>query len=276
MKWYGFLGIVIMLLVEVNFYLQVEPFASLYFPFAWFGLILFLDALVFKFHKKSLLHNNRKKFIFLLVSSALFWWLFEALNMGIINWTYHGGMPHRSFFGMVVFRTISFSTVLPAVFEVAELLRVKKFFMKMQHPQKRKVPADILYGMIIIGIITLILPLVWPQYFFPLVWITFFFLFDPVNYMHGQHSIVGSVFQKKFALPLTLAVAGGICGFFWEFWNYWAVRKWVYHIPFVGFVKIFEMPLLGYLGYIPFAFELFAMYHLVIYYVRNGRLMKKN
>jgi hypothetical protein len=28
----------------------------------------------------------------------------------------------------------------------------------------------------------------------------------------------------------------------------------------VGFLKIFEMPVLGYLGYLPFALELYAMY----------------
>ena len=31
-------------------------------------------------------------------------------------------------------------------------------------------------------------------------------------------------------------------------------------MPFVGFWKVFEMPLLGYLGYIPFAMELYAIY----------------
>ncbi|MCP4898432.1 MAG: hypothetical protein GY906_15770, partial [bacterium] len=33
--------------------------------------------------------------------------------------------------------------------------------------------------------------------------------------------------------------------------------------PFFDFVRIFEMPLLGYGGYLPFALELFVMYHLV-------------
>ena len=50
-------------------------------------------------------------------------------------------------------------------------------------------------------------------------------------------------------------------GFLWEFWNYYAIPKWTYDIPFVGFFKIFEMPILGYLGYLPFALELYAMYY---------------
>ncbi len=38
-------------------------------------------------------------------------------------------------------------------------------------------------------------------------------------------------------------------GFWWEMWNYYSLPKWYYTIPYVGFRKIFEMPLLGYLGY---------------------------
>ncbi len=52
-------------------------------------------------------------------------------------------------------------------------------------------------------------------------------------------------------------------GIFWEFWNYWAIPKWIYNVPFVGFFKIFEMPILGYFGYFPFAFELYTMYFFV-------------
>jgi hypothetical protein len=53
-----------------------------------------------------------------------------------------------------------------------------------------------------------------------------------------------------------------LTAFFWEFWNYWAYPKWIYTIPFVDFWHIFEMPLLGYGGYLPFSLELFAFYQL--------------
>jgi hypothetical protein len=47
-------------------------------------------------------------------------------------------------------------------------------------------------------------------------------------------------------------------------WNFLSYPKWIYHVPFVGFLHVFEMPLLGYLGYIPFSWELFALYHLIV------------
>ncbi|OGK99442.1 MAG: hypothetical protein A3J45_08560 [Candidatus Rokubacteria bacterium RIFCSPHIGHO2_02_FULL_69_13] len=47
----------------------------------------------------------------------------------------------------------------------------------------------------------------------------------------------------------------------WEFWNFWALSRWTYTVPYGGDWKIFEMPVLGYLGFPPFALEAFAMYN---------------
>jgi len=51
------------------------------------------------------------------------------------------------------------------------------------------------------------------------------------------------------------AMAGLICGFFWELWNSQSLAHWVYTVPFVHDFKIFEMPILGYAGYLPFGLE---------------------
>jgi hypothetical protein len=39
--------------------------------------------------------------------------------------------------------------------------------------------------------------------------------------------------------------------------------KWVYDVPFVDWFKLFEMPILGYGGYLPFALEVFAAWSLL-------------
>ena len=82
--------------------------------------------------------------------------------------------------------------------------------------------------------------------------------------------------DRKLVVTLSLLLAGIIMGFFWEFWNYLAVTKWYYNIPFLGFFKIFEMPVLGYLGYFPFAFELYAMYWFIrsLFVKRENLLIK--
>ena len=57
--------------------------------------------------------------------------------------------------------------------------------------------------------------------------------------------------------------AGWTCGILWEFWNYWAAAKWIYIFPIGQSSKVFEMPLLGYLGFLPFALECKVMYEFV-------------
>jgi hypothetical protein len=136
-------------------------------------------------------------------------------------------------------------------------------FDKQKLKKKHKLTKVGLYTIIASGIVSFFLHLAFPAFAFPLVWLSFFLILDPINYMHKQPSIIQHWKDRKLAIPFTLAVAGLIIGFFWEFWNYWAIPKWTYTIPYLGFLKIFEMPILGYLGYIPFAFEIYAMYWFV-------------
>jgi 8-oxo-dGTP pyrophosphatase MutT (NUDIX family) len=44
-------------------------------------------------------------------------------------------------------------------------------------------------------------------------------------------------------------------------WNIFAFPKWIYHVEPFEFGFIFEMPILGYGGYLPFGLEVFALYH---------------
>lgn len=69
--------------------------------------------------------------------------------------------------------------------------------------------------------------------------------------------------NKDWRPIIALALGCLMCGFFWEMWNYYSYPKWIYHLPLVNFMHVFEMPVLGYIGYIPFSLELFALYHLV-------------
>ena len=52
-----------------------------------------------------------------------------------------------------------------------------------------------------------------------------------------------------------MLLAALICGGFWEMWNYNSLAKWEYAVPFVGRYRVFEMPVLGYAGYLPFGLE---------------------
>jgi len=262
-KWYGVFGILLIILVEINFFLKIEPFASFYFPLIWLGYILVVDAIIYKLKRNSLAMNRRWQFIGLFFLSAVFWWIFEFINLRTGNWWYKGTLTFE-FLSLPVRRTIYFVFVLPAIFETTELVRSIHLFDKIKLHKKYRITKRFLHVMFGIGIVCFVLPLIWPYLFFPLVWLAFFFLLDPINYLHKQPSVIQHLKDRKLVIPLSLLAAGVICGFFWEFWNYWAVTKWYYELPwFVSWFKVFEMPILGYLGYFPFAFELYAMYWFV-------------
>ena len=184
------------------------------------------------------------------------------MNLGVGNWNYNS-IEGAAAVSNVGWKTIYFSTVLPAFFETVELFRSIHLFDKVRLHRKHRITKHLLQIILGLGILSFLLPLLFPKYAFPLIWLTFFLLLDPINYLHHQPSIIGHLKDKKLVIPLSLLAAGITLGFFWEFWNYWAATKWHYNIPFVGFLKIFEMPLLGYLGYFPFALELYAMYWFV-------------
>ena len=264
-KLYGYLGILMVLFSEINFYLKIEPFASWYFPIIWFGYIFILDAIIYKLKAHSLIMSRKEQFVKALLLSVLIWWLFELINLKTFNWNYLSLTSYKepTLFRLFVFRTIAFSTVLPGVIETYELLRTFKLFNKVKLEKHHKITHKFLHLMTYIGIAMIMLSALWPKYFYPFVWTAFFFILDPINYLHKQPSIIGYWKNGNIKTPLMLFVAGTIAGILWEFWNYYAVVKWTYEIPFVGFFKIFEMPILGYLGYGPFAFELFAMYYFI-------------
>jgi hypothetical protein len=258
-KTYGIIGIILIFLVEINFLLKIEPFASWYFPIVWIGYILVIDALNYKIKGKSLIKNNLLLFVGLFFLSAFFWYAFELLNFSVQNWNYIGSSGESSIL-RGIFRFLSFATVLPALFETSELIKSIHLFDKVKLKKKLNINKKFLHSTIILGVLCFFLPIIFPKFAFPLVWLSFFLILDPINYIHKQPSIIGFFKKGKLKIPLSLLLAGIILGFLWEFWNYWSVHKWIYNIPYVDFLKIFEMPLLGYLGYFPFAWELYAMY----------------
>ena len=259
---YGLVGILLILFVELNYFLKIQPFANWYFPIVWMGYILIVDAVVYKLNSNSLISNRRSQFLGMVIISSLFWWIFEFMNLSVNNWSY-SRIPEMALAARNIYGTIAFATILPAFFETVELIRSIHLFDHKKLKKHHNITKRFIHTMFAIGIITFLLPLLFPRYFYPLVWVAFFFILDPINYLHRQPSVIQHLKDRNLTIPLSLLIAGIIMGFLWEFWNYWALPKWTYNVPFLGFFKIFEMPIIGYLGYFPFAFELYAMYFFI-------------
>jgi hypothetical protein len=129
-------------------------------------------------------------------------------------------------------------------------------------PKPKQLSHAFLLGSFAAGLACVIFPILFPSpYVFGLVWIGFFFLLEPVNYWMKSSSIYEDFERGKSQRFWLLLAGGAICGLLWEFWNFWANSKWIYTVPFTKHIKYFEMPLLGFLGFPPFALECFSMYH---------------
>jgi hypothetical protein len=261
---YGFIALALCCSAWAASWLRIEQFYRYSFFPLWFGYILTMDALVVARRGTSLLQRMRWRYIVLFLISCVFWWIFEGLNVAVNNWHYIMDQPYTPL-AFFLIASLNFSTVLPAVMETAEFLSS----FKRLHPQLSadnpgpRLSIQTLVLIELLGIACFILPWIFPQYCFGLIWLCVALILDPINNFMGRKSVLAHIAihdWRFFVLPL----AGLWCGFFWEMWNFFALPKWYYTVPYVGFWKIFEMPLLGYSGYLPFALELFALYQFVL------------
>lgn len=114
-----------------------------------------------------------------------------------------------------------------------------------------------------------------PKETFPLVWIIPILILEPVSYrICSGASLLRLIERGKLTLPVSVAAATLGTGFWWECWNFYSLPKWVYTIPYVDFWKIFEMPLLGYLGYPFFGVIVFSYTSLALHVVARQNLVE--
>jgi len=229
----------------------------LFFPL-WLGYILVMDGLVTLRNGTSMLNRSARAFAGLFLASAPCWWLFEVINWRTRNWQYLGGQVFTGF-EYLLLSTLSFSTVMPAVFETAELVRSFRWAEWFASGPRLRPTTPLAVGMVGAGLGMLTLIMTWPKLFYPFVWGAVFLIFEPVNWLARRQSFFDRLQHGDWRPVISLSVGALICGFFWEMWNYYSYPKWIYHTPGAEYLHVFEMPLLGYIGYMPFAWELYAL-----------------
>ena len=233
-----------------------------FFPL-WLGFILAVDGLVLRRTGTSFIVRSPKIMAMMFILAIPYWWMFEAINQVIQNWVYIGSNPETSLFSLIQ-TSLAFSVVIPAVFEVSELVGSFNFINRFAHMPALVLNRQQVAIIGILGVLSLAALLTWPEYLFPITWLSLFFIFDPINYLTGRPSITANVRHGDWRLVVAFALGALICGFFWEMWNYQATVSWQYNIGFFDFARIFHMPVLGYGGYLPFGLETYAMFHFVV------------
>jgi hypothetical protein len=269
---HGIFGIILLLLSEIFLFKKVDPFYSWFYCFAWWSYILIIDAIIYRLKGNSLILNRTKEFFLMIPWSFFIWLIFEAANLSLENW-YYINLPHSRVERWLGY-SIAYGTVLPGLFETTELLESLGLFRNSKVKNK-VLSSKVQNVLILLGVICLVLTVLIPRYFFPLIWVGFIFLLEPFNYRFGGRSLLKDLEEGTLKKIYLLLVAGLICGFLWEFWNFWALSKWVYTVPFFEKRKGFEMPFLGFLGFPPFAVQAYVMYNFISLF-RFGRGWEKS
>lgn len=256
---------------------RTDPFYSSVYSFLWCPLIFACDWAVYKLRGKSLLNDRPWEFVLLALWSTPAWLLYEAYNLRLENWCYIQIPLFRD--AGSYFMAISFATVLPGVFEMMELaVALIEKYTGGRGIRTRPI-AKINWWhtdfQMYVGIAMAILPLIWPKYFFAFTWGFAFFFLDPWLYKRGGRSILGQLKKGDSTRFIALLVSGFICGGLWEGWNLLARSKWIYTVAGFEQLKIFEMPILGFLGFPPFVLECYAMVNFINYF-RNGRSWERD
>ena len=222
----------------------------------WLAYIIVVNAICVRRTGRCLMTDHALRFLLLFPVSAVFWWFFEYLNRFVQNWYYVGVefRPWQYFW----FATLAFSTVLPAV------LSTRRWFLSFNwiqrgfghlppipitHPARTACVFLLLAaaGLSGIGIC--------PNHLFPLLWVSPALIIIALKALMKERHILIEMGEGDWRGAVAAALAAIFCGLFWETWNYFSLAKWKYSIPLVHRFEIFEMPLLGYAGYLPFGLE---------------------
>jgi hypothetical protein len=221
-----------------------------------------MDGLVFWRTGTSLLTRSPRKYIGLFLLSACVWWIFELFNLRTQNWAYIGAEVFTPF-EYVFWTTLSFTTVIPAVFGSAEFFASFDFVKHVKPGLRIGTDKRTALRFFILGWIMLALLLILPRIFFGFLWLSLYFILEPINIWLGNRSLADWTQKGDWRLVVALWLGVLLTAFFWEMWNYYSYPKWIYHVAWGNWLHIFEMPLLGYGGYLPFALELYALYNFI-------------
>ena len=235
-------------------------------PLAWFGYLIFLDGLLVLQRSGSPVRKRPHHFFMLFLASIPIWCVFDTFNFYSIKaWDYIGMPPNRA--DRLLGYFVAFGSIVPGMLMSGQMLTNFGLFEWARFKPWPRMPKIVLWISFLAGLLMLVWPMVHHDPVTNLtLWTSLVFLLDPINYALGRPSMWRDWSLGWYGRTLACFAGGLLCGFLWEFWNYWALTKWVYHLPFLGaaeHVKYFEMPVPGLIGFIPFGIECWVMWQLM-------------
>lgn len=232
-----------------------EPALFFFYVSCWWSYIIFLESVLLRRNGQYTFLNKDLPFFILL--SCAFWCCFELINLRLENWFYVC-LP-GNFFIRYVNYLLAYGTVIPAITLTA--MALQPFFRSVRvTPLKIRGYSSMA---ILLGIILFLLTVTFPEYLFPLAWAFAIPLVDGINCRFGFKSFMADLQSGDASRILSALSSGLLCGVLWETWNYISPVRWIYTVPFFENMKIFEMPLPGYIGFLVFGIETIAFMDLL-------------
>ncbi len=260
LMWGGTLAVLWLKLSGPNFILH---WAAV--PLFW-GFTLVLDGIVYyRTGGKSIIRLHPQELMAVGVASIGGWLIFEYLNFFVDEtWVYPFGniLPDSEF---TMYAVIGSSGLFPMAFEWYSLFNT---FDKLKHrysngPKIVFSPSTkyifLFFFVVILGISSF-----FPNLFFGMLWIAPLFMFACILGVVHIWSPFTPLRKGDWTPIMLLGLTYFVQGFLCEFWNYFSGYHengtiithnpdyWTYSIPYVNVLHVFEMPLLGLQGYIPF------------------------
>jgi len=232
---------------------------------AFIGYFFILDGILCRRTRGiSMLSKQRGILLPMAISSAIGWGFFAYLNFFVnSNWCYPFGneMSQLSFY---IYAFIGGMTLSPLVFVTYYIFQTIPLFKNRYRKGLQIVltrPMQI--GVLIANICAMFAVSYFPNELFVMLWIGPTLIFATILDMLGIWTPFQSIAKRGDWNSLAIfALACFLQGFLWEGTNFLSASHtplhsyvpgfWIYSIPYVDIAHVFEMPILGFFGYMPY------------------------
>ena len=235
-------------------------------PLFW-GFTLMLDGWVFiRTGGKSLIAKSPREILAIGFASIFGWMIFEYLNFFVDdNWVYpQGALIADDEF--VIYALLGSAGLMPMVFEWYSLFNTfPKFRDSFTQGPKIIFPNWLKIALVVGCFAGMFSSAFFPDVMFECLWIGPLVIISIVLNELKIWTPWTPMGKGNWSPMLLVALAFLVQGFLTEFWNFYSAHDimgnvtacynpdhWTYSVPYVNCLHVFEMPLMGLFGYLPF------------------------
>ncbi len=235
-------------------------------PLFW-GFTLMLDGWVYvRTDGKSLVATAPRELLAMGAVSISGWLIFEYLNFFVYeNWTYPRGnlLPDDEF---VMYAILGSSGLMPMAFQWYSLFEsFPGLRNKYRAGPKITLPRWLLLVLLVVMLGGLFAISRYPDTLFGLLWTAPLIILAIALRFLGLRTPFTHIGEGNWSPLMLMSLTYLVQGFLCEGWNYFSATHangqlahtvnpdyWTYSVPYVNVFHIFEMPALGFAGYLPF------------------------